>query len=59
MNMRTWWCTGMMAAGAACSCLAGADLDRLVQGNTAFALELYSKLDRTGNVFFSPYSRWP
>ena len=29
----------------------------LVQGNTAFAVDLYGKLkDRSGNLFFSPYS---
>lgn len=33
------------------------DLGTLVQGNTAFALELYAKLGAPGgNLFFSPYS---
>ena len=32
-------------------------LQGLIEGNTAFALELYPKVERTpGNVFFSPYS---
>lgn len=33
------------------------DLETLVQGNTAFALDLYKQLKATkGNLFFSPYS---
>jgi serpin B len=33
------------------------DLESVVSGNNAFALDLYHKLDGdTGNVFFSPYS---
>ncbi len=32
-------------------------VDQLVQGNTAFALDLYDQLkDEPGNLFFSPYS---
>ena len=32
-------------------------VDQLVQGNTAFALDLYNQLkDEEGNLFFSPYS---
>lgn len=56
MKMRIWICAGVLTAGVASTCLGEANLNHLVQGNTAFALELYSKLDRTGNVFFSPYS---
>jgi hypothetical protein len=35
-----------------------ADLRRLVQGNTAFALDLYARLRKgeTGNIVFGPYS---
>jgi len=33
------------------------DIQRLVPGNTAFAVDLYARIARTpGNVFFSPYS---
>ncbi len=33
------------------------DVERVVKGNTAFALDLYAKLrSRAGNLFFSPYS---
>src|SRR5262249_2701105 len=33
------------------------DLTKVVQGNTAFALDLYGKLrGKDGNLFFSPYS---
>ena len=34
------------------------DVERLVQGNTQFAIELYNRLKTTGagNLFFSPYS---
>jgi serpin B len=33
------------------------DMQRLVQGNSAFALDLYQKVnDIEGNIFFSPYS---
>jgi len=36
---------------------AGADMKPLVEGNTAFALELYGKLQsQDGNLAFSPYS---
>ena len=56
MKMRIWICAGVLTGGVVSTCLGEADLNRLVQGNTAFALELYSKLGRTGNVFFSPYS---
>lgn len=34
-----------------------ADLDALVQGNTAFALDLHAQLrSQSGNLFYSPYS---
>jgi serpin B len=34
-----------------------ADVDALVKGNSAFALELYQVLrSQPGNLFFSPYS---
>ncbi len=34
-----------------------AQVEQLVQGNTAFALDLYARLkDEPGNLFFSPYS---
>ena len=34
-----------------------ADMKSVVEGNTTFALNLYSKLkDAEGNLFFSPYS---
>jgi serpin B len=34
-----------------------ADIDQIVKGNTAFALDLYAKLrDQKGNLFLSPYS---
>mgnify|MGYP003604920452 CR=1 FL=1 len=56
MKMRIWICAAVLTGGVVSTCLGEADLNRLVQGNTAFALELYSKLGRTGNVFFSPYS---
>jgi serpin B len=36
---------------------ASSELKSTVEGNTAFALDLYQKLkDRPGNLFFSPYS---
>lgn len=39
--------------------VAESELQELVEGNTAFALDLYQELrgqDREGNLFFSPYS---
>ena len=56
MKMRIWICAGLLPGALVCSCLGEAKLNGLVQGNSAFALELYSKLDRTGNVFLSAYS---
>jgi serine protease inhibitor len=56
MNTARWtWAVlglalGLLPAGAE------PDVNRLVDGNTAFALELYSQLDREGNLFVSPYS---
>jgi serine protease inhibitor len=38
-------------------CAQAADTESLVEGNTAFALDLYARFSGTpGNVFFSPYS---
>lgn len=35
----------------------GSEIEAVVDGNTAFALDLYSRLkDEDGNLFFSPYS---
>jgi len=38
------------------SAAAGRSLDRIVTGNTRFALDLYGRLKGDGNLFFSPYS---
>ena len=49
----------LMAAliGQAANSLAANDTSALVAGNTAFALDLYSRLKSAeGNLFFSPYS---
>ena len=56
MNMRIGLCALWIGGGAAAMCAARPDPGPLVQGNTAFALELYAKLDRGGNLFCSPYS---
>ena len=46
-----WSIFGSKISGSA------AQMASLVQGNTAFALDLYSRLKNTpGNLFFSPYS---
>lgn len=56
MKCRAWWLAlaiGSMAMASA----ADADLGPLVQGNTAFALDLYAQLrTQGGNIFLSPYS---
>lgn len=56
MKMRIGMCAVLALGFTTGMCGARPDLNQLVQGNTAFALELYSKLDRSGNVFMSPYS---
>lgn len=56
MKRNGWWM--VLAMGWAIS--AGAaepDLDALVQGNTAFALDFHAQLrSQPGNLFYSPYS---
>ncbi len=56
MKRRAWWMA--LAMGWAAAAGAGEpDVDTLVRGNTAFALELYAQLrSADGNLFFSPYS---
>ncbi|NLG33833.1 MAG: serpin family protein, partial [Lentisphaerae bacterium] len=56
MKRAGWVCTGLGLALGLLPVAAAPDLDRLVDGHTAFALELYSRLDREGNLFLSPYS---
>ncbi len=56
MKMRIGMCAVLAAGFATGMCSARPDLNPLVQGNTAFALELYAQLDRSGNLFMSPYS---
>jgi len=47
----------MNLSPAASPALASEDVPALVQGNTAFGLELYARLKETqGNLFFSPHS---
>src|SRR5580658_7537928 len=66
MNQRINWVKNKMrrAAGLLISCGIGlssvadaAQTKALVEGNTAFALDLYARLaGAPGNLFFSPYS---
>src|SRR4051794_32711634 len=47
----------MLTASLALSCAYAADPSPTVQGNTAFACDLYGKLKyKPGNLFYSPYS---
>ncbi len=56
MKRRSWWL--VLAMGWAAAAGAGEpDVRALVQGNSAFAMELYAQLKtQDGNLFFSPYS---
>lgn len=57
MKMRAWLGTVLAAVLATAAGAAEPDVNALVQGNSAFALELYAKLrGEAGNLFLSPYS---
>ena len=50
-------CWLALAMAWAATGVSAADVAALVQGNTAFALELHAQLRQAeGNLFFSPYS---
>lgn len=59
VNMKKWAVPALMAFSGTTFALEPVNPEKaLVQGNTAFALDLYAKLRETekGNLFFSPYS---
>lgn len=56
MKLAAWACAGLVLTLGAFGAAEEPDLGGLVQGNTAFALDLYAKLDREGNLFMSPHS---
>ena len=71
MNMKTLWemtmplnfariCVVVIAAVALqARASEGTEMKQLVEGNTAFALQLYGKLRSIeGNLVLSPYSNW-
>lgn len=55
--MQKFFAALLLAMTASSAVGEGADVQRVIEGNTSFALDLYARLkDEPGNLFFSPYS---